>query len=92
MENNDVYGYNLDTTPTRVEVKVIASTAGSFAAGLGVAILNATLADTSLLGRLPAWLQFVLIMFGPALVTFLSGFVKGSTTSRASTSYIPSAK
>jgi len=73
--------------PTRVEVKVLAASIGSLLASLAVAVLNAALADSHLLGALPAWLQFVLITIGPVLVTFLTGFVKGSTTSNVSEDY-----
>jgi hypothetical protein len=76
---------------TLVEVKVVTSTLGSFGASVAIAILNATAGDSELLGHLPPWLQFVIITFVPSIVTFLGGYVKGSTTSRTSDSYVPPA-
>jgi hypothetical protein len=66
----------MGTTLTRwaIEAKVAASTAASAAAGIGVAILNDIEADHSLLGGTPAWLQALLLVVVPPLVTFLAGY------------------
>lgn len=72
---------------SRVEVKVWAASAASLLASLAIAVLNAALGNSELLGPLPPWLQFVLITTGPVLVTFLGGFAKGSTTSQVSDFY-----
>jgi hypothetical protein len=70
-----------------VEVKVKVATYASIVAGAGIAILNAAVADQSLLGSLPAWLQFVLIALVPGAITWLGGYVTPSTTSKVSDSF-----
>lgn len=57
-----------------VEVKVKAATSATFVVSLLIAVLNAVVADDSLLQPLPAWLQALLITLAPAAVTFLSGW------------------
>jgi len=57
-----------------VEAKVKAATSASFAAGLAVALLNAVVADNSLLGPLPAWVQAPLLALIPTALTFLAGY------------------
>lgn len=57
-----------------VEKKVAWATAAAFLASLLLALLNALLADSELLGSLPAWLQFVLVAGAPTAVTFLGGW------------------
>lgn len=66
----------MSTTLTRwaIEAKVIASTAASGAAGIGVAVLNDVEADHSLLGGTPAWLQALILVVVPPVVTFISGY------------------
>jgi hypothetical protein len=81
----------VDTTSTKVEAKVKGAAMGAFAAGLGAALLNAAVANSELLGGVPAWLQFILIMLGPGLATFLSGYATKSATSRVSAGYVPPA-
>lgn len=57
-----------------IEAKVIASTAASSAAGIGIAVLNDVEADHSLLGATPAWLQALALVVVPPVVTFLAGY------------------
>ena len=62
-----------------VEAKVKSAAVATFLAGLLLAILNATVANSQLMGGFPAWLQFVLVTFGPALAAFLSGYATRHT-------------
>jgi hypothetical protein len=73
----------------QTEVKVSASTTGTFAASLALALLNATAADSTILGGLPSWLQFILITILPTLIAFVSGYVTPSKTSNVSDGYRP---
>lgn len=57
-----------------VEQKVKSATAATFLVSLLIAVLNSVVADDSLLGPLPSWLQPVIIAVAPAAVTFLSGW------------------
>ncbi|MFF2651460.1 holin [Streptomyces sp. NPDC058045] len=57
-----------------VEKKVKAATGASFAVGILIAVLNGAVADESLLGPLPAWLQAIVLGGGPGLLTFLGGW------------------
>ncbi|MFF5891173.1 holin [Streptomyces globisporus] len=57
-----------------VEAKVKAASTGAFLAGLAVAMLNAVVADSSLLGPLPAWLQAPLLALVPTALTWLAGY------------------
>lgn len=57
-----------------VEAKVKAATSATFVVSLLIAVLNAVVADDSLLQPLPAWLQALLIALAPAGLTFLSGW------------------
>lgn len=66
------------------EIKVTFSTIGSFLASLVLALLNSILADSSVLGSWPAWLQFTFIALAPTVVTFLGGYLMPSPTSRVS--------
>lgn len=70
-----------------VEVKVIASTAGAWLAGVAIALLNGVVADSSLLGGLPPWLQFIILMAATPTIAFLTGYAKSSQTSSVSDSY-----
>jgi hypothetical protein len=62
-----------------VEAKVKAATSATFVVSLLIAVLNAVVADDSLLQPLPAWLQALLIAVAPAVVTFLSGWQASHT-------------
>lgn len=57
-----------------VETKVKSATTVTFLASLVIAVLNAVVADDSLLGPLPSWLQAPVIAVAPALLTFLAGW------------------
>lgn len=69
------------------EIKVSAASVGSLVASLGIALLNGVVADSSMLGSWPAWLQFVVLMCAPTLITFLLGYVTPSATSTVSDAY-----
>jgi len=64
---------------SQIEAKVMSATFASFVASLLLAILNATVASSQLMGGLPAWLQFLLVTFAPSLATFLSGYAAKHT-------------
>lgn len=66
------------------EVKVTTSAIGTLGASLVLAIFNGVAADSSVLGDLPAWAQFIIILILPPLITFFSGYATPSTTSRVS--------
>ncbi|MFF2226297.1 holin [Streptomyces globisporus] len=57
-----------------VEAKVKAASTGAFLAGLAVAMLNAVVADSSLLGPLPSWLQAPLLALVPTALAWLGGY------------------
>lgn len=57
-----------------VERKVKAATIAALAASALVALLNWVVGDNELLGSLPAWLQFVLVTFGPTVATAVAGY------------------
>lgn len=57
-----------------VEAKVKAAALGTLAASVIVALLNAVVGDSQLLGSLPAWLQFVLVTAAPTVLSFAAGY------------------
>ncbi|MFJ4738691.1 holin [Streptomyces sp. NPDC088775] len=57
-----------------IEAKVKAASAATFLAGLAVALLNAIVADSSLLGPLPAWAQAPLLALVPTALAWLAGY------------------
>ena len=57
-----------------VEAKVKASTGAAFAVSLVLAVLNEAVADHSLLGPLPYWVQAIIIAGAPPAITFLAGW------------------
>lgn len=63
----------------KIELKVIASTAATFAVSLILAILNAVQDNHALLGSVPSALQFVILVAIPSAVTFLGGFLAKHT-------------
>ena len=67
-----------------VEIKVTSATVGSLVASMCLAILNGVVADNSVLGATPAWLQWLIIIIAPTLITFLSGYLLPSSTSTVS--------
>lgn len=62
-----------------IEAKVKSATAATFLVSLVIAVLNSVVADDSLLGPLPSWLQPVIIAVAPAAITFLSGWSAAHT-------------
>lgn len=62
-----------------VEAKVRSATAATFIVSLVLAVLNSVVANNSLLGPLPGWLQAIVLALAPALVTFLSGWSAAHT-------------
>lgn len=58
----------------RVEAKVKWSALAALGASLLLAVLNATVGDSQVLGGLPGWLQFLLVTCGPTAATFLAGY------------------
>jgi hypothetical protein len=74
------------TTPTAsgpIETKVTAATALALLASIIVAILNAVVADNSLLGGMPPVLQALLLAAVPPLITFLGGYAAPHTPRQA---------
>ena len=61
-------------TAAPTEAKVKAASTASFLAGLAIAVLNAVVADSSLLGPLPVWLQAPVLALVPAGLTWLAGY------------------
>jgi hypothetical protein len=57
-----------------VHPKVRNATIASTAVGVAIAVLNALVAHSELLGSLPTWLQTVFAVVVPPLVTFLAGY------------------
>jgi hypothetical protein len=72
-------------TAWRIELKVIASTAATFAVSIVLAVLNAVENNHDLLGSTPSVLQTILIIIVPTIATFLSGYM-ARHTSRGPTS------
>lgn len=73
-----------DTKPSlwsrwKIELKVIAATAATFAASVVVAVLNAVQDNHALLGPIPAALQFVIVAVIPTAITFVSGYMAKHT-------------
>lgn len=64
--------------PVVVEAKLTVASLITLAASMAFALLNAVQHDSSILGSLPPWLQFVLITVVPPLATFLAGYAKTS--------------
>ena len=65
-----------------IEAKVVAGTAASATAGIGVAVLNDVEADHALLGGTPSWLQALILVVVPPVATFISGY-QAKHTARA---------
>lgn len=57
-----------------VETKVKAASTATFLVGLAIAVLNAVVADNSLLGPLPSWVQAPGLALIPAGLTWLAGY------------------
>jgi hypothetical protein len=67
-----------------VETKVTWSAIGALGAGFAGALLNLLVGDSELLGGLPAWLQFVIVLLAPSVAAWLAGYAKPSPTSSVS--------
>lgn len=63
----------------KIELKVIASTAATFAVSLVLAILNMIQDHHDLLGSTPGALQFVILAVIPTLITFAGGYLAKHT-------------
>jgi hypothetical protein len=61
-------------TTAPIEAKVKAASTATFLAGLVIAVLNAVVADNSLLGPLPVWLQAPILALVPTALTWLAGY------------------
>ncbi|MFI0718933.1 holin [Streptomyces sp. NPDC021224] len=57
-----------------IEAKVAAATAAATGCGIAVAVLNDIEADHSMLGSTPPWLQALILVLAPPLVTGLAGW------------------
>lgn len=58
----------------RAEAKVKSAAFASFAASLLLAVLNATIGHSEILGGFPAWLQFLVVTCGLTVATFLTAY------------------
>lgn len=63
----------------KIELKVIAATAATFAVSVVLAVLNEIQNHHELLGSTPGALQFVIVAVIPTAVTFLSGYMAKHT-------------
>jgi hypothetical protein len=63
----------------KIELKVIAATAATFAVSVVLAVLNLVENNHALLGSTPAVLQFVIVAVLPTAITFLSGYMAKHT-------------
>jgi hypothetical protein len=63
----------------KIELKVIAATAATFAVSVVLAILNEIQNHHELLGSTPGALQFMIVALIPTAVTFLSGYMAKHT-------------
>jgi hypothetical protein len=64
---------------TIIESKVMTTSLMTLIGSVGVAVLNAVAANSSLLSGLPALAQFIIIAAIPPAVTWLTGYVTPST-------------
>lgn len=71
----------------KTEIKVGASAIGTLLASIVLAVLNTVLADSTILGNLSPFLQTLLIVVIPPVITFLSGYAKKSETSTVSNGF-----
>lgn len=62
-----------------IETKVTVSTVGALVAAVGIALLNAVLANNTLLGPLPPIVQGLIIAAIPPLIVFASGYLAPHT-------------
>ncbi|HET6635229.1 MAG TPA: holin [Streptomyces sp.] len=66
-------------TPAPIEAKVKTATWAATLVGIAVTVLNALPGNSQLMGPLPAWLQAVITVVVPPLVTFLAGWAARHT-------------
>jgi hypothetical protein len=71
-----------------VEIKVWAASLGTLLASIVLAVLNAVLADNTILGNMPPVLQTLILVIIPPVIAFLSGYAKRSGTSNVSDKYL----
>lgn len=57
-----------------IEWKVVIAALVTLLASVAFAVLNAVLADSSILGGLPGWLQFLILAAAPPVLAFLAGY------------------
>lgn len=57
-----------------IERKVKVSTAATLGVSAVIAVLNQAVADDALMGSAPAWLQTLILLVVPPVVTFLGGW------------------
>lgn len=77
---------------TVIETKVKASTAATFGASAVIAVLNQAVADDTLMGSTPAWVQTLALLVVPSAVTFLSGWKARHTPRPDISDVAPAAK
>jgi len=66
-------------SPWLVEAKVIASTAAAALIGIAVTLLNEIPGNASLMGSVPGWLQGLITVAVPPLITFVTGWLTKHT-------------
>jgi hypothetical protein len=57
------------------EKKVKSAAVASFAVSILLAIINATVGNSEVLGHWPAWIQFIVVTAGPPVAAFLAGYL-----------------
>jgi predicted MFS family arabinose efflux permease len=62
-----------------VEKKVKAATSAAMFVGLAVALLNWGVGDSELMGTLPSWVQALMSIAVPPLITFLTAWQASHT-------------
>ncbi len=78
-------------TRWKIEAKVIAATATTAVAGIGVAVLNDVETDHALLGGTPAWLQALILVVVPPIAAFIGGYQAKHTVRPEDTASTPTA-
>lgn len=62
------------SSPWMVEAKVVATTAAMALVGVGLTVLNEVPGNASLMGSVPGWLQGLITLAAPPLITFVTGW------------------
>lgn len=73
-----------------VEIKVTGATVMSTVVSIVVAVLNYIQDTPAILGSSPLWLQTILLIAIPPLITFIGGYMTPSSTSKVSNDYMAS--